>query len=206
MEGMAYQHITFFSPLMFGSVAMKRFVRWSSMAIRSQTWPNAFQTLMGQSAKGSESFVATWPLARQPFAAAEPRGRPAVAADDSELAIAIADIEAGISLEPGRRLSLGMRDCSCFCRCWPGLASINSSSRLVIRARQWFRSQRLTVSLLVLKLLDKERLSHIDDFNCDEALGLFLLVSIFCPRKALPPTTRIAQCAKSIKKNFSRDG
>jgi hypothetical protein len=29
------------------------------------------------------------------------------------------------------------------------------------------------LSLLALKLLHKERLSHIDDFNCDEALGLF---------------------------------
>jgi hypothetical protein len=29
------------------------------------------------------------------------------------------------------------------------------------------------LSLLTLKLLDKERRSHIDDFNCDEALGLF---------------------------------
>ena len=29
------------------------------------------------------------------------------------------------------------------------------------------------LSLLALKLLDKERRSHIDDFNCDEALGLF---------------------------------
>jgi len=29
------------------------------------------------------------------------------------------------------------------------------------------------LSLLALKLLDKERRSHIDDFNCDEAVGLF---------------------------------
>ena len=29
------------------------------------------------------------------------------------------------------------------------------------------------LSLLSLKLLDKERRSHIDDFNCDEAVGLF---------------------------------
>src|SRR3954447_20438821 len=29
------------------------------------------------------------------------------------------------------------------------------------------------LSLLALKLLDKERRSHISDFNCDEALGLF---------------------------------
>ena len=29
------------------------------------------------------------------------------------------------------------------------------------------------LSLLALKLLDKERRSHIDDFNCDQAVGLF---------------------------------
>ena len=29
------------------------------------------------------------------------------------------------------------------------------------------------LSLLALKLLDKERRSHIDDFNFDEALGMF---------------------------------
>ena len=29
------------------------------------------------------------------------------------------------------------------------------------------------LSLLALKLLDKGRRSHIDDFNCDEAVGLF---------------------------------
>jgi hypothetical protein len=39
------------------------------------------------------------------------------------------------------------------------------------------------MSLLVLKLLDKERLSHIDDFNCDEALGLFAGLNIL-PKKS----------------------
>jgi hypothetical protein len=34
------------------------------------------------------------------------------------------------------------------------------------------------LSLLALKLLDKERRSHIDDFNCDEALGLFAGLNI----------------------------
>ena len=29
------------------------------------------------------------------------------------------------------------------------------------------------LSVLALKLLDKERRSHISDFNCDEGLGLF---------------------------------
>lgn len=39
------------------------------------------------------------------------------------------------------------------------------------------------MSLLVLKLLDKERLSHIDDFNCDEALGMFAGLNIL-PKKS----------------------
>ena len=39
------------------------------------------------------------------------------------------------------------------------------------------------LSLLTLKLLDKERLSHIDDFNCDEALGLFAGLNVL-PKKS----------------------
>lgn len=39
------------------------------------------------------------------------------------------------------------------------------------------------LSLLALKLLDKERRSHIDDFNCDEALGLFAGLNIL-PKKS----------------------
>ena len=35
------------------------------------------------------------------------------------------------------------------------------------------------LGLLTLKLLDKERLSHIDDFNCDQALGLFAGLLVF---------------------------
>lgn len=39
------------------------------------------------------------------------------------------------------------------------------------------------LSLLALKLLDKERHSHIDDFNFDQALGLFAGESVF-PKKS----------------------
>jgi hypothetical protein len=39
------------------------------------------------------------------------------------------------------------------------------------------------LSLLTLKRLDKERRSHIDDFNCDEALGLFAGLKIL-PKKS----------------------
>ena len=42
-----------------------------------------------------------------------------------------------------------------------------------------------------MKLLDKERRSHIGDFNFDEALGLFAGLNIL-PKKRSPPTTRIA--------------
>ena len=38
-------------------------------------------------------------------------------------------------------------------------------------------------ALLALKLLDKERRSHIDDFNFDEALGLFAGLNIL-PKKS----------------------
>ena len=39
------------------------------------------------------------------------------------------------------------------------------------------------LSLLVLKLLDKERRSHIDDFNCDDALGLWAGLNVL-PKKS----------------------
>ena len=39
------------------------------------------------------------------------------------------------------------------------------------------------LSLLALKLLDKERRSHIDDFNCDEAVGLFAGLNVL-PKKS----------------------
>src|SRR5947209_16442656 len=39
------------------------------------------------------------------------------------------------------------------------------------------------LALLSLKLLDKERRSHIDDFNCDEALGLFAGLNVL-PKKS----------------------
>jgi len=42
---------------------------------------------------------------------------------------------------------------------------------------------RALLSLLALKLLDKERRSHIDDFNCDEALGLFAGLNVL-PKKS----------------------
>jgi hypothetical protein len=39
------------------------------------------------------------------------------------------------------------------------------------------------LSLLLLKLLDKERRSHVNDFNCEEALGLFAGLNVL-PKKS----------------------
>ena len=66
---------------------------------------------------------------------------------------------------------------------WPGSASIASSPRPAIPARRWSPPPRALLSLLALKLLDKERRSHIDDFNCDEALGLFAGLNVL-PKKS----------------------
>ena len=59
--------------------------------------------------------------------------------------------------------------------------------RLVAKAdypgSQMLPAANALLSLLTLKLLDKERLSHIDDFNCDEALGLFAGLNIL-PKKS----------------------
>jgi len=41
------------------------------------------------------------------------------------------------------------------------------------------------LSLLLLKLVDKERRSHIDDFNCDEGLGLFAGLNVLPKRSFL---------------------
>ena len=50
------------------------------------------------------------------------------------------------------------------------------------------------LALLTLKLLDKERRSHIDDFNCDEALGLFAGLNVL-PKKSFAWNRPAAACA-----------
>jgi hypothetical protein len=52
---------------------------------------------------------------------------------------------------------------------YPGSAMIPAASALL--------------SLLALKLLDKERRSHVNDFNFDEALGLFCGLNVL-PKKS----------------------
>jgi hypothetical protein len=96
--------------------------------------------------------------------------------------IQVANVEA-LSLEPGRRLKV--REAGLFLFL-PLLARLRFD-RLVGAANypgsKMVPAVNALLSLLVLKLLDKERRSHIDDFNCDEALGLWAGLNIL-PKKS----------------------
>jgi hypothetical protein len=88
-----------------------------------------------------------------------------------------------LSLEEGRRLHTRLAGVFLF---WPLLAQLRFD-RIVDRAdypgSKMVPAVQALMSLLTLKLLDKERRSHIDDFNCDEALGLFAGLNIL-PKKS----------------------
>ena len=95
---------------------------------------------------------------------------------------AVADVDA-LSLEVGRRLPTRLAGVFLF---WPLLARLQFD-RLVAKAdypgSKMIPATQALLSLLTLKLLDKERRSHIDDFNCDEALGLFAGLNVL-PKKS----------------------
>jgi len=112
------------------------------------------------------------------------RGRPVGSRDafDEEPDIQVADAGA-LSLERGRRIHTRYAGVFLFL---PLLAQLRFD-RLVDQAdypgTKMVPASSALLSLLALKLLDKERLSHIDDFNCDEALGLFAGLNIL-PKKS----------------------
>ncbi len=87
-----------------------------------------------------------------------------------------------LSLEPGRRIITRHAGIFLFL---PLLAQLRFD-RLVTAAdypgSKMIPAANALLSMLTLKLLDKERLSHIDDFNCDEALGLFARLNVL-PKK-----------------------
>ena len=119
-----------------------------------------------------------------PLFSSPARGGPLADAsqDGDEPEIQVADVQA-LSLETGRRLITRHAGIFLFL---PLLAQLRFD-RLVSQA-EYPGSQRVPapqalLSLLTLKLLDKERLSHIDDFNCDEALGLFAGLNVL-PKKS----------------------
>lgn len=102
--------------------------------------------------------------------------------DQDDQPPAVADVEQ-LLLAEGRRLPTRLAGVFLF---WPLLAQLRFD-RLVSQAdypgSKMVPAPQALLSLLTLKLLDKERRSHIDDFNCDEALGLFAGLNIL-PKKS----------------------
>ena len=88
-----------------------------------------------------------------------------------------------MNLDPGRRLQTRNAGIFLFL---PLLARLRFD-RLVAEAdypgSEMVPASGAFLALLTLKLLDKERRSHIDDFNFDEALGLFAGLNIL-PKKS----------------------
>jgi hypothetical protein len=88
-----------------------------------------------------------------------------------------------LNLEPGRAIHSRVAGVFLFL---PLLAQLGFD-RLVTEARypgtEMVPATSALLSLLALKLLDKERRSHIDDFSCDEALGLFAGLNVL-PKKS----------------------
>jgi hypothetical protein len=88
-----------------------------------------------------------------------------------------------LSLEPGRRVRTRLAGLFLFL---PLLARLRFDR--VVEQAGYPGSKKVPatsalLSLLILKLLDKERRSHINDFNCDAALGLFAGLNIL-PKKS----------------------
>jgi hypothetical protein len=107
-----------------------------------------------------------------PFFASPRPGRPAHAPAPAPEMPEAAD-RGCLNLEPGRRLRTPVAGIFLFL---PLLARLRFD-RLVTQAgypgSEMIPATAALLSLLALKLLDKERRSHISDFNCDEGLGLF---------------------------------
>jgi len=126
------------------------------------------------------------PRRSSPLFATPPRGRPRGQGGGPTPArpepAAVAD-QRRLALTPGRRWRSRVAGLFLFL---PLLARLGFD-QLVRQAgypgSQMVPAPAALLSLLALKLLDKERRSHIDDFNCDEALGLFAGLNIL-PKKS----------------------
>lgn len=89
-----------------------------------------------------------------------------------------------MSLTPGRRLRSRVAGIFLFLPLLARLRFDHLVDRAGYPGSQMVPAPCALLALLALKLLDKERRSHIDDFNFDEALGLFAGLNIL-PKKSL---------------------
>jgi hypothetical protein len=88
-----------------------------------------------------------------------------------------------VSLVPGRRLRTRVAGVFLFLPLLARLGFDRFVSQAGYPGSRVIPAVSALLSLLALKLLDKERRSHIDDFNFDEALGLFAGLNIL-PKKS----------------------
>lgn len=88
-----------------------------------------------------------------------------------------------LSLAPGRQLRTRLAGLFLFLPLLARLRFDTLVSQAGYRGSRMVPAPAALLSLLALKLLDKERRSHLDDFNCDEALGLFAGLNIL-PKKS----------------------
>lgn len=102
--------------------------------------------------------------------------------ESKEVEIQVADARE-LSLETGRRLRTPHAGVFLFLPMLARLRFDHIVSRAGYPKSKMVPAPCALLSLLVLKLLDKERLSHIDDFNCDEALGMFAGLNVL-PKKS----------------------
>jgi hypothetical protein len=103
-----------------------------------------------------------------------------------------------LDLEPGRRVRTPVAGIFLFL---PLLARLRFD-HLVAQAgypgSEMIPATAALLSLLALKLLDKERRSHISDFNCDEGLGLFAGLNV------LPKTAYAAEYSYRTQREHQR--
>lgn len=103
-----------------------------------------------------------------------------------------------LNLEPGRSLRTRVAGVFLFLPLLARLGFQQHVANAGYPGSQMIPPVSALLSLLALKLLDKERKSHIDDFNFDKALGLFAGLNVL-PKKSFTTdysyrTTRDHQC------------
>jgi hypothetical protein len=96
----------------------------------------------------------------------------------------------GLDLAPGRRLRTRVAGIFLFLPLLARLRFDQIVQRAGYPGSQMVPAVAALLSLLTLKLLDKERRSHISDFNFDEALGLFAGLNIL-PKATFAATRQL---------------
>ena len=168
--------VSFLNRLRPITASTKRYVPSALKGVACTISPSSLAIGRPRYARWSVGFVPKCKLARSPFFVQPPLGRPQRQPQAPPPAVpettVVADVRA-LSLAPGRRLRTRVAGVFLFL---PLLARVHFEhlvSQASYPGSTMVPATSALLSLLVLKLLDKERRSHINDFNFDEAVGLF---------------------------------